>query len=177
MPNGRTHELINLTALGLLSAGFVYSRSQGALAELEPLLTADILSAFTVSYLLGTFLVTPDLDLAENQVRAKDHWGLFGLLWEPYGLIFKHRGLSHSWFVGPLTRLVYLALLVFALLWSASFVATYLGTNVSVHAKLVSNWQALALGSLLGYYLSQWLHLIADGVSPDHGLQLRRRRR
>ena len=24
---------------------------------------------------------------------------------------------------------------------------------------------------LSGYYLSQWLHLIADGVRPDHGLR------
>ena len=36
-----------------------------------------------------------------------------------------------------------------------------------------------AVPLLLGYYLSQWLHLIADGVHPDHGVRhsLRKLRR
>jgi uncharacterized metal-binding protein len=31
------------------------------------------------------------------------------------------------------------------------------------------------MGALIGYYLSQWLHLIADGVAPDHGMRRNRR--
>ena len=31
-------------------------------------------------------------------------------------------------------------------------------------------WKVV-LPLLIGYYLSQWLHLIADGVRPDHGLR------
>jgi len=30
---------------------------------------------------------------------------------------------------------------------------------------------------LLGYYASQWLHLLADGIRPDHGLKRLRRPR
>lgn len=177
VPNGRTHETINLCVFGALAAGYAYTRSQGLLTDYETLLTSDILVSFSTSYLLGTFLITPDLDLAENNVRAKDHWGLLGLLWEPYGHLFSHRGLSHTWVIGPLTRLIYLAILVLALSWLVTFLAPYFGYSFSLRAELGENWLELATGALIGYYLSQWLHLIADGVAPDHGFGLSKRRK
>jgi uncharacterized metal-binding protein len=33
------------------------------------------------------------------------------------------------------------------------------------------------LFGLLGYYLSQWLHLVADGIYPDHDLRRLKRPR
>jgi uncharacterized metal-binding protein len=33
------------------------------------------------------------------------------------------------------------------------------------------------LFGLLGYYLSQWLHLVADGIWPDHDLRRLKRPR
>ena len=174
MPNGRTHEAINLTFFGGLAAGYAYARSQGMIGELEPVISPPSVTLFSLSYLVGTFLVTPDLDLAENNVRSKSNWGLLGLLWVPYGSMFAHRGLSHTWFVGPLTRLVYMAVVGLALSWLVTVIAPFFGYNVGIRTQLVYNWQELVLGALVGYYLSQWLHLMADGISPDHG---RRRRR
>ena len=94
-----------------------------------------MVGAFALSYLIGTFLVTPDLDLAEQGVRAKTHWGLFGLLWIPYGAIFSHRGHSHSWIVGPLTRILYLTIIVLALSWVTSKVAPYFGYSFSLKSQ------------------------------------------
>lgn len=176
MPSGRTHEAINVIVYAALAGGYAYARRQG-LVDDHPLLATETLAAFSASYLVGTFLVTPDLDLAENRVRAKSHWGLLGLLWVPYGAIFSHRGLSHSWLVGPLTRLVYLILVALALGYAASLVAPWFGYTLQVNVILGENWQQLGLGAVLGYYASQWLHLLADGIQPDHGLQRRRRRR
>lgn len=176
MPSGRTHEAINLTAFGLLAGAYAFARSQGYTSNYEAVLSGGTLGMFAASYLVGTFLVTPDLDLAENNVRAKDHWGLLGMLWEPYGKMFKHRGLSHTWLVGPLTRLLYMAVVILGLAYLISFAAPYFGYAFSVRAELSENWRELAIGALAGYYLSQWLHLIADGVAPDHGLKRRRRR-
>lgn len=177
MPSGRTHEAINLAALGGLATAYRYAELQGWLSGIAPLVTPESVGLFTASYLVGTFLVTPDLDLAENRVRAKSNWGLLGLLWVPYGAMFSHRGLSHSWLVGPLTRLIYLAAVALALSWLAAAAAPLFGYRFSVQAQLGENWRELALGALAGYYLSQWLHLIADGIRPDHGLTRMRRKR
>lgn len=176
VPSGRTHEAINLTFFSGLAAGYAYARSQGIVAEVD-IINPPSVSLFSLSYLVGTFLVTPDLDLAENSVRSKSNWGLLGLLWEPYGALFAHRGLSHTWFVGPLTRLVYMAVVGLALAWLATMVAPYFGYEIRFQAQLAENWTELALGALVGYYLSQWLHLIADGVAPDHGLKRRKKGR
>ena len=177
MPSGRTHEAINLTAFGLFVGGYAVAQSQGLTAEYDVLLAPETVGVFTLSYFVGTYFVTPDLDLAENHVRAKSNWGLLGLLWIPYGRFSKHRGLSHSWLVGPLTRLLYLALIALALSWGVSALSPYFGYTFRIRLALRDNWQELAIGALAGYYLSQWLHLIADGIQPDHMWKKQKRRR
>lgn len=171
MPNGRTHEAINLTFYAGLAAGYAYAKSQGLTAELELLITPQAITTFSASYLVGTFLVTPDLDLAEQGVRAKSNWGLLGMLWIPYGAMFSHRGLSHTWLIGPLTRIIYIAVVALTLAYVAAAVAPFFGYTLSIRTQLVNNWQELALGGLIGYYVSQWLHLVADGIAPDHGMR------
>ena len=170
MPSGRVHEAINLTALGLMGLAYLAGSPKEALGEPRVL-------AFTVSYLVGTFLVTPDLDLAEVRVRAKGRWGVLGVLWWPYGVLFRHRGLSHTWILGPLTRLGYLALVAYLLWVFLEGVYAYLegGGAVSLHLGIPSLPKEVLLSTLLGYYLSQWLHLIADGVLPDRDFRRRPR--
>jgi uncharacterized metal-binding protein len=174
VPSGQTHEAINLTFFAGLAAGYAFARTQGLTEEMETILAPQTVTLFSISYLVGSFLITPDLDLAEQNVRAKSHWGLLGWLWVPYGLIFDHRGLSHSWFVGPLTRLVYMALVGLALAWLTSYLAPYFGYEIRFQTQLSENWRELAMGALAGYYLSQWLHLIADGIWPDYRGKRRR---
>lgn len=177
MPSGRTHEAVNLTFFGGLALGYTYLRTQGLPNGLEPLFTTPTLTLFSVSYFIGTFLVTPDLDLAENSVRSKSNWGLLGLLWIPYGALFSHRGLSHTWLVGPLTRLVYMVVVALALSWIVTALTPLFGYEVSIRTRLLNTWPQLSVAALLGYYLSQWLHLLADGVTPDHGSRRGRRRK
>ncbi|AEB12757.1 metal-binding protein [Marinithermus hydrothermalis] len=167
MPSGRTHEAINLTALGLLSAGYLYGRTQGYGPPDEWAF------AFVGGYLVGTFLITPDLDLAERRVTAKRYWGVLGWLWVPYGLLFRHRGWSHTWIVGPLSRLAYLVLLLYLLGWVAGGAAEALGVRWSLNAELERLSPGVLWGALVGYYVSQWMHLIADGIAPDHAFKRR----
>ena len=174
VPSGRTHETINLVFFGGLAAGYAYARAQGLTGEVSDLIQPTV-TLFSVSYMVGTFLVTPDLDLAENSVRSKSNWGLLGLLWVPYGALFSHRGLSHTWFLGPLTRLLYLVMVALALSWVVTVLSPYFGYTFSIRTRLAYNWQELALGALSGYYLSQWLHLIVDGISPAHHSRRRRK--
>jgi len=177
MPSGRAHEAINLAVYAAAAASYAYARQRGLTAEVDTLLAPETLTAFSTSYFVGTFLVTPDLDLAENRMQARNNWGLLGLLWIPYGALFEHRGLSHTWLIGPLTRLIYLALLALALSWGASVVGPYFGYSFNLEFVLSENWQELAVGALAGYYLSQWLHLIADGIQPDHAWKGRKKRK
>ncbi|PNY79962.1 metal-binding protein [Deinococcus koreensis] len=162
MPSGRVHNLVNIGAYSLLSAVALIGSRQ----ELFTLTPAQALT-FTLGFAVGTFLLSPDLDLAEGRVDSKRHWGLLGVLWVPYGMLFSHRGLSHTWLLGPLTRLAYLALMVALVVGLLSYVAP----SVTL-PELPQPISLKVLAPLiLGYYLSQWLHLIADGVRPDHGVR------
>jgi len=125
---------------------------------------------------VGTFLITPDLDLADRTVQAKRRWGPLGWLWVPYGRMFSHRGLSHTWLVGPLTRLVYLALLGAALFWVGDGLLRYLGISLELQGRVAAPPGEILLALVLGYYVSQWLHLIADGIWPDFLHRSRRRK-
>lgn len=166
MPSGRVHEAINLTVLG--GGAVVFLACGGSPEDPRGL-------AFTLAYLAGTFLLSPDLDLAERGTRSQRRWGPLGLFWRPYGWLFPHRGLSHTWVLGPLTRLGYLAGLLWALGYLAQGLAQYLGMGFSLR---LPSWPREVWGfALLGYYLSQWLHLVADGIWPDHDLKRLRRPR
>lgn len=174
MPSGRVHNLINLASLAALGLLAAVAERQKLWPDPTFTLTPAMSANFTWAFLVGTFLLSPDLDLAENNVDSKRRWGPLGFLWVPYGRMFSHRGLSHTWVVGPLTRLIYLSIIA-AIVWTAVKYAL---------PQLGLGWPTLpqpfpykvALPVALGYYLSQWLHLMADGVSPDHGLRRGRRR-
>lgn len=166
MPSGRAHEAINLSLLG--GGALIYLAYGGSPEEPKAL-------TFALAYLAGTFLLSPDLDLSEKGVRAQRRWGVLGVLWRPYGWLFRHRGLSHTWFLGPLTRLGYLTALVLLGSSLAQGLASSLGVDLNLRPP---PWppEALAWG-LAGYYLSQWFHLVADGIWPDHDLRRLKRPR
>jgi uncharacterized metal-binding protein len=151
MPAGRVHNVINTVSFLAFTGAYAYAYS-GGLVAFAPLAAA----AFTGAFFAGTFLLSPDLDLAEGHVSSKRAWGPLGFLWVPYGWLMSHRGLSHTWVVGPFTRLAYLAAL--------------LALPAYLLREQVLAWHpdsAAALWALVGFYVSQWLHLIADGVMPD----------
>jgi len=162
VPSGRVHNLINLAAYSVLAAGVLVATRQNLLT-----VTPAQALHFTLGFFAGTFLLSPDLDLADGQVDSKRRWGVLGVLWVPYGRAFSHRGLSHTWLLGPLTRLIYLGLIVGFVVGLLSFVWPQMPLpDLSWPESL----RAVA-PPLLGYYISQWLHLIADGIRPDHGMR------
>ncbi len=162
MPSGRVHNLINIAAYSVLAAGVLYATRSGVTVVTQ----AQTLN-FTLGFMAGTFLLSPDLDLSEGRVDSKRHWGILGFLWIPYGMIFSHRGLSHTWILGPLTRIAYMAV-------SIAIIVGLLRTFApDVHLPRIPHPISVKflMPIVAGYYLSQWLHLIADGVSPDHGVR------
>ncbi|ADV68503.1 metal-binding protein [Deinococcus maricopensis] len=162
MPSGNVHNLINTAAYAALFAATALAQHAGYV-HVTPVQGL----AFTAGYAAGTFLLSPDLDLAEGRVNSKRYWGILGFLWVPYGMLFSHRGLSHTWLIGPLTRLAYLGVIVALVVGLVAFLVPDLRLP-GLPSSL--DWKGL-LPLLAGYYLSQWMHLIADGVRPDHDLR------
>jgi uncharacterized metal-binding protein len=161
LPSGKVHNLINASSYAVLAGTACYLH----FGLHFPVDTLEVLR-FSVAFWAGTLLLSPDLDLAEQNVSSKKAWGLLGFLWYPYGVLFSHRGLSHTWVVGPLTRLVYLALLLLPVVLLIWWFMPKL-----IHWEQFSFQYEHWISALVGYYLSQWLHLVADGIAPDQGLR------
>lgn len=162
MPSGRVHNIINTATFGLIAAATFWAAAQQLIV-----ITPAQAASFSSAYAVGTFLLSPDLDLAERRVDSKRRWGPLGFVWVPYGRLFSHRGLSHTWLLGPLTRLIYLGLIGLLISGLLLFVWPQLRWPASVSSPSLE----VALPLALGYYVSQWLHLIADGIRPDHGMR------
>lgn len=151
MPSGKVHLTVELTLL----PGWV---AAGALIGL-PRLT---LTAFALSYTCASLLLSPDLDLARSSPASR--WGPLRLLWAPYAWLFRHRGLSHSLFWGPATRLLYLSGLVLLVL---------LPLHVWLEAPLPQAFPTQILTPVLaGVYLSHLMHVGLDGVWSYIGRRL-----
>ncbi len=97
MALGRTHDLANL----LFLPPCLY------------FIPKDFYLPFTAGYLIGTFLLSPDLDMKNS--KPSKRWGPLRLLWRPYQAKSKHRGISHMPILGSFIRLAYLNLFVIAL--------------------------------------------------------------
>jgi uncharacterized metal-binding protein len=149
LPSARVHDRINLRAfvvVGVVSATLFGS---GAL----PTPSVAAIYAFTAGYFAGSHLLSPDLDAAVSEPARR--WGWLRVVWIPYARIFPHRGSSHGYLLGPLTRLGYL------------FVITSpLHAQEAVQAWLIRQPALLpsevGIALLAGYFASTWLHLIAD---------------
>jgi uncharacterized metal-binding protein len=123
---------------------------------------------FTLGYLIGTFFLSPDLDLKHS--KPSKRWGYFRVIWLPYQKKSKHRGLSHIPILGTLLRLFYLNLLAFILY----FVVLGMLSQISLDKALFSFdfagfWEKLASSPasfyfLLGLFVSEVFHVLLDVV-------------
>lgn len=157
MPSGKTHIRIDLFFLLLMGAVAFYFRE-----DLIQKFGRDRLvehgAAFAVAYLFGTFLLSPDLDLKDN-VSARN-WGLLRLFWRPYAALFRHRGVSHAPLLGTLTRIIYMAVLLYVVV--AALNALFdLKVRMSFHDLREANWN-LALTALAGVCAPDLLHVLTD---------------
>ncbi|WP_261665335.1 metal-binding protein [Deinococcus sp. Marseille-Q6407] len=146
MPNGQTHALINLSVLTVVASSYLSTPTIQGTLGLNALWACG-------GFLCGTLLVTPDLDL-NSPTLARKAWGPLGFIWIPYARLSRHRGMSHSYILGPLIRAAYITPLLYGALMLSNLSFTTL--NVAY--------------ALAGYYLSQWLHSAADRIPLHHDL-------
>ncbi|WP_243095591.1 DUF2227 family putative metal-binding protein [Thermus thalpophilus] len=141
--DGRSHERLTTLFLGFTAPAVALSAS----APLEAAV------GYLAGGFVGTLFLSPDIDLPES--RPSRRWGPLSALWAPYRLLHPHRGASHSWVYGPLSRLAYLALL------AASVLALF-GVDLVEVAKDLPRLAREAWPPVLGYLVSQWAHLVQD---------------
>ncbi|MCG7849393.1 MAG: DUF2227 family putative metal-binding protein [ANME-2 cluster archaeon] len=151
MPDGKNHNIINITVLMLiLSITYgLFNRSDITISIQPP--SIELILIFSVTYLFGTFFLSPDLDIESSPYNR---WGVFKFLWWPYKVIFKHRGLSHHPIFGPLTILINFALIFVPVLVVLGFNQTLFPLDVTVTAAT-------------GFVLSVEMHILADMVASD----------
>ena len=145
MPNFETHRKINYFILLLISICYLYF-------DLDRYLHFNIriIETFFVTYILGTELFTPDLDIKSKPSKR------LGFIYLPIRWIFHHRGKLHSIFFGWIIQTIYLILIWIIIL----ILVNKLGYNIDLSLKNVSI--DYIVGFVAGLSLSNGIHIIAD---------------
>lgn len=148
MSNYKTHVTFNL--LGGLPA---------ALAALHYAFDPSpvFLLTFALTFFYSTCFMSPDLDLV-HQIKLRSIKGFFSLPFRWYSKIFKHRGLSHSFLFGTLTRVLWLSAIGFII-----FFAVYqtLPTQKSLLVYF-QQYKPYIYYGLAGAIWADWCHLVLD---------------
>lgn len=123
--------------------------------------------------LFSGWMLSPDLDLDSSIYHR---WGPLRYLWWPYQKAIPHRsGLSHSYVLGPLLRLLYFALLMWGLFRIGTYALSFL-TPLSFDRNQLSRnggdfvvnlWHThpqYAQMFLVGIFFGTALHVAADTI-------------
>ena len=119
---------------------------------------AEYVVVFVLMYFFGTFLFSPDMDLARSDPMR--NWGALRWIWRPYAMVFKHRGISHMPIVGTLTRVLYLLVVAYVLLAVAN-ACFDLDWQMSIRDLRRIDPVAVIWG-LFGLCLPDLFHILAD---------------
>jgi len=147
----KSHEFLNLLAL----PGFLF------------FLPKEFYVPFSLGYLIGTFFLSPDLDLKHS--KPSKRWRFLKIIWYPYQKKSKHRGLSHIPILGTFIRLFYI--LVFSvLLYYLIYLAFYLYLGVSEEVSTINPlslveriaYKESVFYVILGLIASEIMHILVD---------------
>ena len=153
LAKGSTHDKFNLV-IGSVIAGIMVGTS----------FIWQITLSFIVGWLLATFVLTPDLDSGPKQRRS-----FISIILYPYSVMFKHRGVSHNFFLGTLTRVIYiyfLFILVTLILAYFSIIPTtknYLDLIISYDYEKI-NYLVLTW-IFVGMFLADTCHIVLDRLT------------
>lgn len=144
MANYKTHTGFNLFFMLPALVGLSYYCIQPS---------EEFLIIFIAAFIYATLFMNPDLDLV-HQIKFFSLRGFLTLPFRGYSKVFKHRGISHSFFVGSLTRIIWLSAVLFLL----SFIFSFSGNIFS----FCEQNKTYFLYALTGICLADWSHLLLD---------------
>jgi uncharacterized metal-binding protein len=145
MSSFQTHRIFNylLFIIGCLILNYI------------DLFNIYVMIVFGIGFILGTEFVTPDLD-GESTPSQR-----LGILWLPYRIIRKHRGVSHNYLLGFIERIVYLFVLISAIILLIkrdvyiSFIKFIIDPAI----------MAVLFVMIVGIAIANGLHIFLDGVT------------
>jgi len=114
-------------------------------------------ATFAVAFVYTTLFMSPDMDIA-HRIKWYSLRGLLSLPFRSYSQLFKHRGLSHSLLFGSLTRIVWLASFLFALLYICKL--AYIPFDDLL--LYCATYKKIALYTLAGIFLADASHILTD---------------
>jgi len=163
MPSGKIHDRITVVTAALaVPAWWLLSPDR------DPVAFGLMLGAYTFS---GLWL-SHDLD---TRSVAYERWGALKFLWWPYRKLVPHRSwISHGVGIGPLLRVLYFAVMLWALVVAVCRLLVYEGIRVNRDALLGGVWHrglgwtlahpSYAVWVTVGLILGGVTHSIADSV-------------
>lgn len=151
MANGKAHERINLIFLAIgivVSAALIHKDS-----TFEGIFVI-------VGFIIGTFLIGPDLDLRSRPYRR---WRWLRFIWIPYQT-FKHRSIwTHGYIIGDVIRYAYLSVWCLLLLVILSLVLKpTFGELLNTTTSYVIVHKTIFLSIFFGNVLSSAAHTLTD---------------
>lgn len=158
MALGKTHDRINLI-MGTLICGVLIGFGQ------DPYVTGS----FAFGWLVSTLIFSPDSDL-----MPKARTGPLRFFLYPYSVFFKHRGLSHSFLFGTVTRFVY-GILMLGLLTYVLYEMDKIKFSPKDYFSFLYYWLRAFNYDYLQYQMLAWLfggafladlcHIFTDVIS------------
>ena len=141
MPNDTTHRIINYLALSIFLIINFYIGTEKDF---------KIIIIFMGSYVLGTEIFTPDLDIDSKPGQR------LGILSFPIRKLSRHRGLGHNIFIGWFLKAVYILLMLIII----GIIILTLGYNIY---WILDYIDIKVIGAFLtGLFLSSGVHIIID---------------
>jgi uncharacterized metal-binding protein len=117
---------------------------------------------FSTSYLYATFVMTPDVDIA-NKIKFLSLRGIVSMPFILYAKIFRHRGISHRIFIGSITRMLWLILCASIIL--SIFKVNHIFTNSFI--KYIHEHQQLITPAIAGIIIADLFHLSLDTICKN----------
>lgn len=150
MPKYASHIIFNLIILCILFILYQYTSTS---------LTTLQLVLFLTFYVIGSVILTPDLDSKSEAARR------CGIACLPYRKIFKHRGASHHPFYGVASRILYVAALALIVLW----LLWMFGWKFSIDGNTALNFMILHIKEIgvagTGLFIANLLHIFLDKIT------------
>lgn len=153
MASGRTHDIVNLVAFPPI----VY--------YLHPVQFVS----FTVGYMVGTFLLSPDNDIYNSSPNRR--WRFLRFIWYPYTKLFSHRGVSHIPFYGTATKLLYLSSITIFVVFLLKIILSGNFDPDHIDRYLYSSSQdynifkdGVILSFFTGLFIAEIVHILTDKV-------------
>ncbi len=148
MPSFRMHRWFNyiLFAIGCLILNYF------------SLFNIYVISALAIGFILGTEFITPDLDGESTPTER------LGILWLPYRIIRKHRGVSHSYVRGFIERIMYLFILISVIILLVKSDAYISFIRFLITPAIL----AVLMVMIIGIAIANGLHIVLDRATSKH---------